>query len=212
MVNGIGSQNSYDVSQIQQTNRKPPSAEDMFQRLTNDIGGDGKTISKEDLDSYISELESGTDGDKGKLGFLKQLSSKFDQISGGKDNITVDDLKNGRDILKPQGGFQGAPPPTDFSKMFSKLSSNIGSDDDSISIDELEEYLEKIKNNGSETKETKLVSKLIEDFDSISEGTGSITADNIQNLFFNQSNPRYQWQDPSTITSDQLQPPIDIKV
>jgi hypothetical protein len=211
MVNGIGSQNSYDVSQIQQMNRKPPSAEDMFQRLTNDIGGDGKTISKEALDSYISDLESGTDGNKGKLGFLKQLSSKFDQISGGKDNITVDDLKNGRDILKPQGGPQGAPPPPDFSKMFDELSSKIGSDDDSISIDELEEYLEKIKNNGSETNETKLVSKLIEDFDSISEGTGAITADNIQNLF-NQSNPRYQWQDPSTITSDQLQPPIDIKV
>jgi hypothetical protein len=212
MVNGINSQ-STSISQLQQTNRKPPSAEDMFKKLTEELGGDGTTINKEDLDSYIEELESSGSDDK-KLGFLKQLSANFDKISGGDDSITVDELKSGMDYLKPpemaKGGAQGTPP--DPSKMFEDLSTKVGASSSGITEEDLQTYLEKLQANSGDSKEIEMISKLIEDFDTLSGDSETITASSMQSGMQTMFNSRMQWQDPSTITSDQLQPPIDLRV
>lgn len=135
-INGIDSQQSY-VAQAQQSPSKPPSSEDMFKKLSQDVGGDGKNITKDQLESYIKELESSYNSskDKGEWGFLKQLDSNWDKISGGNDSITADNLKSNMDLLRPPKG-QGGPP----------------------------------------------------------------------------QGERHDWQDPSTISSDQLEPPIDIRV
>lgn len=137
MVNGIGSQ-SANLAQVQQLKGKMPSAEDMFAKLSEELGGDGKTITKDQLTDYINKLESDDSSkDKGKLGFLKQLEQNFDKISNGNDSITATDLKNGMDLLKPP------------------------------------------ERNGEGTASHKIKS---------------------------------QWQDPSEITSSQLEYPIDIRV
>ncbi|MDD3012678.1 MAG: hypothetical protein PHC34_03135 [Candidatus Gastranaerophilales bacterium] len=211
MVNSVSS--SQSASQVQQAYRKQPSAEEMFKKLTEEVGGDGTSITKDDLNSYISELESdSTSNDKGKLGFLKQLASNFDKVSGGKDSITADDLKSGMEYLKPPSGAQGGFK-LSAADIFSNLSSKVGTDDKGITKDDLQTYLKKLQNSGSsDTKETELISKLIEDFDNVSGGTDYITSSSLQNAFQSQANSRQQWQDPSTITSDQLQSPIDIKV
>jgi len=220
MISGVNSQDS-SMLQAMQGRKQPPSADEMFGKLTNDLGGDGQTITKDQLDSYIEKLESSDSGneDKGKLGFLKQLQSNWDKVSGGSDGITAENLKTGMDYLKPPSkgeGGGGAPPSA--SNVFSDLLKNIDSDDDEISKSELEEYLEKLQENGDDnSKEAKLVSNMINNFDSISGGADSITASAFQSSFnslFSQgtTNSRYNWQDPSTITSDQLQSPIDIRV
>lgn len=213
MVNGINSQQTTSLTQLQQTNKKPPSAEEMFKKLTEDLGGDGTTINKEDLDNYIEELESSGSDDK-KLGFLKQLSANFDKISGGDDSITVDELESGMDYLKPpemaKGGAQGTPP--DPSKMFEDLSSKVGADSNGITLDNLQSYLEKLQSSNGDSKEIEMVSKLIEDFDSLAGDSGTITASSMQSGMQAMFNSRMQWQDPSTITSDQLQSPIDLRV
>ena len=219
MINGINSQQSY-VSQSMQTQRKPPSADEMFKNLTKDLGSDGTSITKDQLESYIKKLESeSSDSDKGKLGFLKQLSANFDKISGGSDSITAENLKDGMEYLKPPSGAQGGSQAKSPADMFSDLSTKVGADDSGITKDELESYLEKLKENGqSDSKEAELISKLIENFDNVSAGTDSITSESLQSsfqsLFSNQNdvNSRYNWQDPSTITSDQLESPIDIRV
>jgi len=48
MVDSISASSTNDVSQIQQQQqmRKPPSPDDMFKKLSQDMGGDGKTITK----------------------------------------------------------------------------------------------------------------------------------------------------------------------
>jgi len=219
MINGI---NSQDMSMLQtmQSKKQPPSADEMFNNLTKDLGGDGNTITKDQLNSYIEKIESSDSGndDKGKLGFLKQLQSNWDKVSGGSDSISADNLKTGMDYLKPpsKGRETGAPPSA--SNVFSDLLKNISSDDEEITKSELEDYLKKLQDNGNDnSKEAQLVSKMINNFDSISGGTDSITSSSFQSSFsslFSQgsNDTKYNWQDPSTITSEQLQFPIDIRV
>jgi len=135
MISGIDSQQSYVAqmqSQTQQAGRKPPSAEDMFSKLSADVGGDGTTVSKDQLDELISKLESSDSSseDQKKLGFLKQLQSSWDTISGGEDSITVDDISSNMEALKPP---QGGPPPQGMSG--SKMN---WQDPSSITADQLE--------------------------------------------------------------------------
>lgn len=168
MVDSISSCTStFSMSQLQQTAKKPPSAEDMFSRLTEDVGGDGSTITKDQLDSYIESLGSSDSEDKGKLGFLKQLQSNWDEISGGEDSISVDDLENGMDLLKPP---QGGPPPMGAMGSASGVSSI------------------------SDLNSTLLESLLSNNSDSSS------------------SYSLYNWQDPSTVTKEQLQSPINLLI
>ena len=68
---------------------------EMFKRLSLEMGGDGKTITKKQLDEYIAKAESGDiKVGKKKLSALKQIQKNWDTISGGKDNITAGDMKD----------------------------------------------------------------------------------------------------------------------
>lgn len=68
--------------------------EEMFKRLSFEMGGDGKTITKKQLDEYVSKAESGNIKiSKAKLKALKQLQAKWDDISKGKDSISFSDMK-----------------------------------------------------------------------------------------------------------------------
>jgi hypothetical protein len=67
------------------------STSDMFVTLSKELGGDGETITKADLGTFIeknSEAISPT-----KLKALETLQSSWDTISGGKDSISYDNMK-----------------------------------------------------------------------------------------------------------------------
>ncbi|MDD3419110.1 MAG: hypothetical protein PHE78_00760 [Candidatus Gastranaerophilales bacterium] len=134
MVNGISSTSAMSAyTQVQ----KPPSAEDMFGKLSTEAGGDGTSITKDQLQSLIDKFSSEGKPTEG----LEDLLAKFDEVSSDGESITVDDFKKGIESGTLQAPPKGGRPP---------------------------------------------------------EGT--------------QTNSRYDFQDPSTITADQLQPPIDLKV
>lgn len=88
--------------------KKDMTPEEMFKRLSVEMGGDGKSITKEQLDDYIGKAESGAlSVGKEKLNALKTIQKNWDTISGGGDSITYDNLKDFPSILAATmtGGF-----------------------------------------------------------------------------------------------------------
>lgn len=80
--------------------KKKLTPEEMFKRLSLEMGGDGKTITKKQLDDYINSAASGKiKVGEPKLTALKMMQKNWDTISNGKDSITVDDLKNYTTLL-----------------------------------------------------------------------------------------------------------------
>lgn len=63
-------------------------AKTIFNKLSTDIGGDTKSITKDELNSYIDSAEKGTVkiGDN-ELSGLKTLQSNWNEISEGSDSI-----------------------------------------------------------------------------------------------------------------------------
>jgi len=210
-INSVDSQQSY-VSQSQQTQRKAPSADDMFKKLTQDVGGDGKTVTKDQLESYIKNLESdsSSDTDKGKLGFLKQLDANFDKISSGSDSITATDLKKGMSSLKPpSGGAKGANGP-DNTKSTSSSSSSSNSSE--LTKDQLQNYLNELKAmDAADSDIAAKIQKAITNYGQ-SSSSNTLTEADIQKAIQTLKSEASEPQDPSTITADQLEPPIDIRV
>lgn len=70
-----------------------PDAKTMFEKLSLDLGGDGKSITKGQLDSYISSAKSGKiEVPKEQLDAMKELQSNWEDISTGGDSITYYDV------------------------------------------------------------------------------------------------------------------------
>lgn len=71
------------------------SMEEIFKRLSVEMGGDGKSITKQQLDEYIEKAEAGEiQVDNSKLKALKRIQDNWDTIANGKDSITFADMKN----------------------------------------------------------------------------------------------------------------------
>lgn len=88
--------------------KKNLDPEKIFKRLSFEMGGDGKSITKEQLDNYISDAESGDiKVDKQKLDALKMIQKDWDIISQGKDSITYSDMEKYKVLLfqTMSGGF-----------------------------------------------------------------------------------------------------------
>lgn len=78
---------------------KKVTTEDMFAKLSKDLGGNGKTITKKDLDAYVEKAEEDGNVSATKLDALKSLQKKWDDISGGKDSVNFADMKGNTNIL-----------------------------------------------------------------------------------------------------------------
>lgn len=75
------------------------TTEEMFRRLSVEMGGDGTTITKKQLDSYLEKAKSGdVKLSRQKLSALMQMQKNWDTISKGKDSITAADMK-GYEVL-----------------------------------------------------------------------------------------------------------------
>jgi len=70
------------------------TAAEMFKRLSLEMGGDGQTITKKQLNDYIDKADSGSIKlSKQKLSALKEIRNEWDTISDGKDSISVGNFK-----------------------------------------------------------------------------------------------------------------------
>ena len=210
MVDSISSSSS-SIQQYQQMKKSSP--EDMFKQLSTDAGGDGTTISKDQLQSLIDKKSEDGEDTTG----LQDMLDNFDSISSDGSSITSSDMdtamKNG--TLQPPGGkkVDGAPSPED---MFKQLSTDAGGDGTTISKDQLQSLIDKKSEDGEDTS---ALEDMLDNFDEISSDGSSITASDLDTAMKNgvlkkpdEDGNRFNFQDPSTITSSQLESPIDISV
>ncbi len=215
MVSGISSQTT-SLLYLQQTN-SGLSGSSMFSKLSNELNiTDGSDITSDQLDAYIKEIESSDSADKGKLGFLYQLQDNFDTVAGDDGTISSSDMENNIDLLKPPSNSgANATSSTDF---YSKLLEDLGLDDgDEISEDALSSLIEELENSDDSEDSEKLgfLKQLQENFSTIAGDDGTISESDLStNLSLLQppTKPTNEWLDPSEITSQMLESPIDLKV
>jgi len=228
---------SYLQSSTSSSTSSTSASDDLFSQLSTAVGGDGKTITKEEVENTISKLESEPSGssDTKELNFLKKLDKNWDKISGGNDSITSSQLAAGKSYLEPHHHHHKSDSATSSdssTSLYSSLADATGASSSGITKDDLTSYLKSLVNNLSSDssnststssstssttttdsttntkdveKEVGLVINLIANFDSLSNGQGYITSSSLQSGL---SEP----QDPSTVTQEQLQSPIDLKV
>lgn len=92
-INGISKDNLLG-NYLNSTSNKNLNAKEIFKELSLDVGGDGKTITKKQLDSYIekvteakaSKTDTTTVSDE-ELNGLKTLQKNWDKIADGSDKI-----------------------------------------------------------------------------------------------------------------------------
>lgn len=146
--------------------------EEVFKRLSFELGGDGKTINKKALDEYIAKADSGgIKVDKHKLKALKDIQKNWDEISQGKDNITYEDIKKYPTLLAQtlMGDFTeielpDKKPPEENEKadevsisdaIYDYLMDYLDLDNkDEIKKSDLENYLNELVTNSTEENDT----------------------------------------------------------
>lgn len=96
-VNSAGLLSGYFDS----TSNADLNAKAIFKKLSIDVGSDGKTITKGQLDSYIAGIESGKTvvTDEVKEGLLS-ISENWDSISKGRESISSANVSGFSDVLK----------------------------------------------------------------------------------------------------------------
>lgn len=78
---------------INSTDESKISAKKIFENLSIDMGGDGKTITKDELNNYIASAQKDTKKiPSEELTALKDLQANWDQISSGSDEIDYSDI------------------------------------------------------------------------------------------------------------------------
>lgn len=97
-INGI-SKNNLLGNYLNSTSNKNLNAKEIFKELSIDVGGDGKTITKKQLDSYVekvteakaSKTDTTTVSDE-ELAGLKTLQKNWDKIADGGDKISFSNV------------------------------------------------------------------------------------------------------------------------
>jgi|GEM_PF-4133792 len=146
MVNGINSnQSSVTTAMMPGITRKSP--EDMFKQLSKDAGGDGTSITKDQLQAYVTKLkEEGKDAKP-----LDDILSNFDEISNGSDSITASDIdtamKNGTLKAPEKPDAKGSSESTTSSTSSSASSSSSSSN--APTTQQLKNYLNQLRSDGN---------------------------------------------------------------
>lgn len=144
---------------LDSTNNADLNTKDIFKKLSIDVGGDGKSITKDQLDSYIKNAEDTKNGtvkiSDNELKALKTMQSKWDTISKGSDTITYANMTDSKDILKSMDS------PDDTSKKVDLSSLKSAS-----SIDDVDAYLMNAAlstsfDSGSGTSATSMLKSLL---------------------------------------------------
>ena len=80
---------------VNSTSAEDLDAKTIFKKLSIDVGGDGKEITKDQLDAYVAKAEKGTV----KLGSdelkgLKEIQKDWEKVSDGGDSITLSNVSS----------------------------------------------------------------------------------------------------------------------
>lgn len=90
---------------IDDTSSSKLDAKTIFKELSIDMGGDGKTITKDQLDSYVSDAESGNLSiSNDELKSLKTLQSSWKTVSEGGDSITYANVSGDKGLFTSMAG------------------------------------------------------------------------------------------------------------
>lgn len=103
-INAVGS-SSLTASYLNATQNAKVDPKKVFQELSIDMGGDGKAITKKQLDSYIAKAKTakaGTNSTTGdtsgisdnELKGLETMQKNWDKISKGSDSITYSNMSS----------------------------------------------------------------------------------------------------------------------
>lgn len=203
-----GSSQSSDLTLMQEL-MKTKKSEDMFAKLSKELGSDGTTITKDQLESAIeSKKEAGE-----PTGFLEDMLANFDKISTGSDSegnavITSSDL----DTAMKNGTMPKPPEKPKMEEASATNSASTTSDTSSTSLtsselteDDLEDYYSELQQLGAGSSDIAVAIK-----NALSTGsTSSLTASAIEQAI---REIKQQPQDVETITAKQLTSPIDLRV
>lgn len=136
--------------------------EDVFKQLSFEMGGDGSSITKDQLNNYISKADSGDiQVDHSKLSALKIIQKNWDTISKGDNSISYDDMKDYSSLLAATLNGDFTKTEIDDSKssmkdaIFDYLVDDLGlSSKDEVKKSDLSNYLNKIIANTSNINST----------------------------------------------------------
>lgn len=93
MVSGVSAEMILAFKKF--SGKKKATLQDMFKSLSFEMGGDGKTITKEQLSSYVRNAQNGTIKlNPTKLKALKKILENWDNISKDGKSITYTDLQS----------------------------------------------------------------------------------------------------------------------
>ncbi len=103
MTSAVNNVNSASLlsGYLDSTSNADLNAKTIFKKLSIDMGSDGKTITKGQLDSYLNDIEKGKTvvTDEVKEGLLS-ISENWDLISKGRDSISYANVSGFSDVLK----------------------------------------------------------------------------------------------------------------
>lgn len=84
---------SFLLAYVSSQKNKKMTPEDIFKALSFELGGDGKTITKKQIEDYLKKAESGEiSAGKTRINALKSILNNWGNISNGKDYITYGDM------------------------------------------------------------------------------------------------------------------------
>lgn len=99
-INAVGS-TSLTASYLDSTSNAKVDPKKVFQELSIDMGGDGKEITKKQLDSYITKAKAAKAGKEDTSGIsdnelkgLETMQKNWDKISKGSDSITYSNMSS----------------------------------------------------------------------------------------------------------------------
>lgn len=99
-INAVGS-SSLTASYLNSTSNAKVDPKKVFQELSIDMGGDGKAITKKQLDSYITKAKAAKSGKEDTSGIsdnelkgLETMQKNWDKISKGSDSITYSNMSS----------------------------------------------------------------------------------------------------------------------
>jgi len=160
------------------------TTEDMFKSLSLELGGDGTSITKDQLNNYIEKADSGSIVvSKDKLNALKSIQNKWDEISSKKDSVTAADFKYYAVLLLQTNSGATTTidekftlPKADFFKYLMEL---MGSDGTGVSKNDLTSYLKSLIASDSEqtdnSNEIAMTTDLLAEFDTVTRGNEYMT-------------------------------------
>lgn len=90
---------------ISSTSTSQLDAKTLFKKLSIDVGSDGKNITEDQLNSYISKAQSGkVSVSSDELNALKDIQKNWDTLSNGSSSITYSDMAGNTDMLTSMAG------------------------------------------------------------------------------------------------------------